>query len=159
MSWRRKEPGHQQPWYLLWGTESVRPHTIRVNTLRLRCNGCNFVDIFKVIFFNENVCEFWLKYHWSLFWGGPIENIPALVQIMTWCWKGNKPSYIYMYIQSTYGLIYWCIYASHGFEVFICWFSCRKHNVNNIYIYIYTFLHAKPWIPGGEKSIFMVVIY
>ena len=27
--------------------------------------------------------EFWLKFHWTLF-RGPINNIPALVQIIAW---------------------------------------------------------------------------
>ena len=35
--------------------------------------------------------EFRLEFHWSLFLGGPINNIPALVQIMTWCRSGHKP--------------------------------------------------------------------
>ena len=31
MSWRRKEPGHQQPWYLLCWTELIRsPHVINI---------------------------------------------------------------------------------------------------------------------------------
>ena len=31
VSWRRKEPGHQQPWYLLCWTELIRsPHVINI---------------------------------------------------------------------------------------------------------------------------------
>ena len=33
-----------------------------------------------------------------------------------------------------------------------------KLHIWNIYIYMY-FLHAKPWIPSGEKSLFTVVIH
>ena len=52
------------------------------NTLALRQNGCNFTDdIFKCIFFNENV--FWLSFNWILFL---INSIPALVRLF-----GPKP--------------------------------------------------------------------
>ena len=35
--------------------------------------------------------KFQLKFHWSLFVPkGPINNIPALVQIMAWWWPGDK---------------------------------------------------------------------
>ena len=34
--------------------------------------------------------EFWLKFHWNLFHRGPINNIPALVQIMAWRHSGDK---------------------------------------------------------------------
>ena len=55
-----------------------------VNTLRPRQNGCHFTDdIFKCIFLNENV---WIPIKISLKFvpKGPINNIPALVQIMAW---------------------------------------------------------------------------
>ena len=35
--------------------------------------------------------EFWLKFHYSLFLRGPINDILALVQIMDWHRIGNKP--------------------------------------------------------------------
>ena len=60
------------------------------NTLRLRQNGCHFPDnIFKWIFVNENVC---IAITISLMFvpRGPINNIPALVQIMAWCQPGDK---------------------------------------------------------------------
>ena len=38
-----------------------------------------------------NLFEFRLKFHWSLYLGGSINNIPALVQIMAWHRPGNKP--------------------------------------------------------------------
>ena len=62
-----------------------------VNTLRPRQNGRLFVDdIFKCIFLNENV---WIPVKLSLKFvpKGPINNIPALVQIMAWCRQGDKP--------------------------------------------------------------------
>ena len=53
-----------------------------VNTLRPRQNGRRFADdTFKHIFLNENVrisIKIWLKFVPK----GPINNIPALVQIM-----------------------------------------------------------------------------
>ena len=61
------------------------------NTLRPRQDGRHFpVDIFKCIFFNENV---WISIKISLKFvpNGPIDNSPALVQIMAWCRPGDKP--------------------------------------------------------------------
>ena len=65
--------------------------TIVINTLRQRQNGCNFPDdIFKWIFLNENV---WISIKVSLKFVPkiPINNIPALVQIMAWRRSGDKP--------------------------------------------------------------------
>ena len=61
------------------------------NTLRPRRNEQHFADdIFKRIFFNENV---WISIKILLKFvpKGPINNIPALVQIMAWRRSGNKP--------------------------------------------------------------------
>ena len=62
-----------------------------INTLWPRQNGRNFADdIFKWIFLNENVwipIKIWLKFVPQ----GPINNIPALVQIMAWRQPGDKP--------------------------------------------------------------------
>ena len=61
------------------------------NTLRVRQNGHHFADaIFKCIFLNENV---WILIGISLKFvpRGPINNIPALVQIMAWRWSGDNP--------------------------------------------------------------------
>ena len=54
------------------------------NTLRLRQHGHHFPDnIFKRIFLNENI---WIAINISLSFvpKGPMDNIPALVQIMAW---------------------------------------------------------------------------
>ena len=62
-----------------------------VNTLRPRQNGCHFPDdILEWIFLNENV---WISIEISLKFvpKGQINNIPALVQIMAWCRRGDKP--------------------------------------------------------------------
>ena len=61
-----------------------------INTLRSRQNGRYFPDdIFKFIFMNENV---WISIEISLKFvpEGPINNIPALVQIMAWRRSGDK---------------------------------------------------------------------
>ena len=59
-----------------------------VNTLRLRQNFTD--DIFKCIFLHENA---WIPIQISLKFvpKGPINNIPALVQIMAWRRPGDKP--------------------------------------------------------------------
>ena len=64
---------------------------IRINTLKPRQNGRHFADdTFKRIFFNENA---WMSIKISLTFvlKGPINNIPVLVQIMTWRRLGDKP--------------------------------------------------------------------
>ena len=66
-------------------------HSKCYNTLRPRRNEQHFADdIFKCIFFSENV---WISIKSSLKFvpKGPINNIPALVQIMAWCRSGDKP--------------------------------------------------------------------
>ena len=61
------------------------------NTLRPRQNGHHFPDnILKGLFLNENVC-IWIKISLKLVLKGPINNIPALVQIMAWCQLVGKP--------------------------------------------------------------------
>ena len=60
-------------------------------TLRPRQNGRHFEDdIFKCIFLNANA---WIPITFSLKFvpQGPINNMPALVQIMAWRLPGDKP--------------------------------------------------------------------
>ena len=62
-----------------------------INTLRPRQDGRHFADdIFKCIFLNKNV---WMPIKISLKFlpKGPINNIPAMVQIMAWRRPGDKP--------------------------------------------------------------------
>ena len=62
-----------------------------LNSLRPRQNGCHFADdIFKCIFLNKNE---WISLKISLKFVPkvPINNIPALVQIMAWRRPGDKP--------------------------------------------------------------------
>ena len=60
-------------------------------TLRPRQNGRHFPDdIYKSIFLNENVW-FSIKISLKLVSNDPINNMPALVQIMAWRRPGDKP--------------------------------------------------------------------
>ena len=62
-----------------------------LNTLKLRQNGCNFADdIFRLIFMYEN-CMILTKISLKCVPKGPINNNPALVQIMARHQTGNKP--------------------------------------------------------------------
>ena len=76
--------------------QTVRRHLISigipiVNTLRPRQNGCLFADdTFKRIFLNANV-RIPIKISLKFVPKGPINNIPALVQIMAWRHPGAKP--------------------------------------------------------------------
>ena len=65
-----------------------------------------FQTTLNCIFLNENV---WILIKISLKFvsKGPINNIPALVQIMAWCQISDKPL-------SEPMLIHWCIYAALG---------------------------------------------
>ena len=65
---------------------------VSINTLRPKQKGRHFPDdIFKCIFLNENV---WISITISLTFvpNGPINNIPALVQVIAWHRPGDKPS-------------------------------------------------------------------
>ena len=77
--------------------EHHRPYCQRIdpslslNTLWPRQNGRHFADdIFKCIFLNENV-SIAIKISLKFVPKGPINNIPALVQIMAWRRPGDKP--------------------------------------------------------------------
>ena len=72
-------------------TRSLLTLFLHINTLRPRKNGRHFPDDhFKCIFLNENV---WILIKISLKFvpKGPINNNPALVQIMAWRRPGDKP--------------------------------------------------------------------
>ena len=66
-------------------------HHCAVNPLRPRRNRRHFADdIFKCILLNEYEL-IWIKISLKFIPKGPINNIPALVQIMAWRRPGNKP--------------------------------------------------------------------
>ena len=78
------------PFFPLRTLYNISNHT-HLNTLRPRQNGRHFADdIFKRIFFNENV---WSSIKISLKFvpKGPINKIPASFQIMAWHCPGDKP--------------------------------------------------------------------
>ena len=97
------------------------------NILRPRQNGHRFAKcIFKRIFLNENV-RISIKISLKFVPKGPINNNPALVQIMAWRRSGDKPL-------SEAMIVYWRIYASLDLnELSICaienalGFSAKQH--------------------------------
>ena len=61
------------------------------NTLRQRQNGRHFADdTFKRILLNKNA-RISIRFSLKFYPKSPINNIPALVQIMAWRWPGDKP--------------------------------------------------------------------
>ena len=90
------------------------------SSLRPGQNGRHFADdIFKRIFFNENV---WISIKISLKFvpKGPINKIPALFQIMAWRRPGDKPLSEPMMIS---------IYASPGLNVVMpSWWNQFSHH-------------------------------
>ena len=93
MAWCRQATSHHlsQCW-----SSSTSPYGVTrpqwVNTLRQKQNGWHFPeDIFKCIFLNENGCIL-MKISMKFVPQGPINNIPALVQIMVWRRSGEEPS-------------------------------------------------------------------
>ena len=77
-------------WVSMVSTTSTEIVILVFNTLRPRQNGRDFADdIFKCIFLSEVV---WISIKISLKFvpKGPIDNIPALVQIMAWRRPGDK---------------------------------------------------------------------
>ena len=90
---QRQDP-HQCERFPACGSRSAGPHAPRPRQcaalFRLRRNRRHFADIFKCIFLNENVLNS-IKISLKFIPKGPINNIPALVQIMAWRRPGNKP--------------------------------------------------------------------
>ena len=92
------------------------------NTLRPRQNGRHFADdIFKCIFLNKNV---WIPIKISMKFvpKGPINNIPALVQIMAWRRPGDKPlSEPMMVSLTTHICATWPQWVKMGFMWHVIW--------------------------------------
>ena len=75
--------------YQAWSSLVIRIVSF-INTLGPRQNGRHFpVDFFKCIFLNENIWIY-VKISLKFILKGPINNIPALVQLMAWCRPGDK---------------------------------------------------------------------
>ena len=64
---------------------------MHINTLRPRQMDAISQTTFSNAFSWMKMFEFWLKFPWSLFPRVPINNIPALVQMMAWRRPGDKP--------------------------------------------------------------------
>ena len=110
-----------------------------LNTLKLRQNGCCFADDnFKCIFLNENCCiliEFSLKFVPQ----GPVNNIPALVQIMAWRRPGDMPLSEPMMVELT------DIHASLGLNELIVYVVINDFNFSfaaQLLIYKIVFISA-----------------
>ena len=94
MAWCHQATSHYQPAITWANVDLTQIYVTRpqwVNTLRPRQNGRRFADdVFKCIFLNENE---WISLKISLKFAPmvPINNIPALVQIMAWRRPGDKP--------------------------------------------------------------------
>ena len=74
--------------YLICHTILCEIDYVDFNTLRPRQNGRHFADD-KRIFLNENV-RISIRISLKFVPKGPINNIPALVQIMAWRRSGDK---------------------------------------------------------------------
>ena len=73
-----------QWWLVYWRIYASLWHT------EAKANGHHFaIDVFKCLLFNENL-RILIKDFTGLFPKGPIDNNPALVWIMDWCWTGTK---------------------------------------------------------------------
>ena len=99
----------------------------RVNTLRPRQDVRHFADdTFKRILFNENV-RISIKISLKFVAKSPNNNIPALVLIMAWRRRGDKPLSEPMVIRSSTHI---CVSRPQ-------WVKCsgnRKYNFNTLYI-------------------------
>ena len=93
-------------------------------------NGRHFTDdIFKCIFLNQNV---WIPIKISLKFvpKGPINNIPAMVQIMVWRRPGDKPLSEPMMVRSPTQL---CVTLPQWVN---CWFYNKDHHLNLIMLWL-----------------------
>ena len=86
--------------------EEKTDYSLHINTMRLRQNYRHFADIFKCIFFIENL---WIWITISLkfvsnFW---IDNKPELVEIMAWCQTDDKqlPEPVMVWFTDAYMLL------------------------------------------------------
>ena len=101
------KPLHWSCWQVLWCAKFIRKSRVMlyrtcfssqgemvetlINTVKSRQNDCHFPDdIFKCIFWKKNVLNL-IKISLKYISKGPIDNIPALVQIMAWRRPGAKP--------------------------------------------------------------------
>ena len=78
---------HEMMMSKIWG--AIKPWS--VNSLTPGQNGCHFTDdIFRCIFVNEKFCIL-IRISLKFVPNFPINNRPALVQVMAWHRPGDKP--------------------------------------------------------------------
>ena len=77
--------GHEARNKKTWYTFLVLTHWVRDKMVN------NFLMAFSNALYWMKIYEFWLRFHWSFYPKGPINTIPALVQIMAWSRPGDKP--------------------------------------------------------------------
>ena len=121
------------------------------NTLRLRQNGRHFPDnISKCIFLSANVLIS-IKISLKFVPMGPINNIPALVQIMACCRPGDKPLSEPMVVSLlTHRCVTWpqWVKVFYRWPCFQCgWIATQAGDVwmwmNDIFILLQTINHVK----------------
>ena len=123
------------------------------NTLRPRQNGRHFADdTFKRIFLNENV-RISITISLKFVSGGPINNIPALVQIMAWCRPGDKPLSEPMMVSS---LTHICVTRPQWVNTWFQWIGQR---------HLQDETRKKPWSKpvrsylGWQQVIFLPIFF
>ena len=103
-----------------------------LNTLRPRQNGRHFADdTFKRIFLNENV-RISIKISLKFVPMGPINIIPALVQIMAWRRSGDKALSEPMMVSL---LTHICVTLPQWVKPFICWVFVVFEEIWNVCIF------------------------
>ena len=112
------------------GFSSIRPVTCIqcINTLRPRQNERRFADyILKCFYLNENV---WIPIKISLRFvpKAPINNIPALVQIMAWHRPGDKPLSEPMVVSLLTHICIW-VNLSYVWPEYLCPWPIRPYTV------------------------------
>ena len=140
------------------------------NTSRPRRNGQHFADgIFKHIFFNKNV---WISIRILLKFvpKGPINNIPALVQIMAWCHPDGKPlSEPMMVILQTHicitppRLVYRRIYASLSLNQ-LCHQATIRCDIYHIictsfFFILHSVFHNLSLKQGCKSASFLIIFF
>ena len=124
-----------------------------LNTLRPRRNVQHFADdIFKRIFFNENV---WISIRISLKFvpKGPINNIPALVLIMAWRRPGDKPLSEAMMVSL---LTHICVTRPQWVEVRNSFFNISTSRYHRIRIFMSKYVF---WLTNMIKQLKLFTQY
>ena len=127
-------------WRMLSSTSGWHLCQILYNTLRPRQNGRHFADdTFKPIFLNENF-RLLIKISLKFVPKVPINNIPALVQIMAWRRPGDKPLYKPMMINLLTHICVTRLQCDNSCSV--CTAGVKYKfvfaNTNTVYLYVIT---------------------